>query len=389
MLTLMCLNVATLSRRLETLLGLGFDLLILSEVRATEPQQHSMARRAKRFNYGVVWSSPPPSSRTFAIMPGGVAILAKKPVALTRVRPAALAEWEGEGRVCSAKIVLGSFSMLLVSVYGYPHSHPRCRDNDALLRQVFTWIAEQTLPVLMGGDLNVSIGTSEPLSLVHRLGLWRITDDMPTTMAKSTGRPTGPPIDHIVCNAKMLDLQIKAKVSYSIPMSDHFPILADFHVRHDNKPLVWVWPKPMRCDEVKNPELQWEEWATTYTEWAEMAATWLAKACDTTRISKNRVTSLQKSQHHVDVDPRYALYLKAQGMVSRCRREETDGNWQRLCDRLHELSIERPNDVDHAEKLISASLTTFFRTISAEALAAWRERESRHGIQLQPHSLRT
>ena len=109
-------------------------------------------------------------------------------------------------------------------MYGFAASHPLNRLNDVMLRQVFTWISGQTMPVILGGDLNVTFGTSEPLALAQSIGLWRITSDEPTTKAKTTGLPSGPPLDHVLCNNKMLDLQVKAWVAYAIPISDHYPI---------------------------------------------------------------------------------------------------------------------------------------------------------------------
>ena len=76
MLTYMAMNVATLGKRLEALLSLGYHLLMLSEVRVFEAQQRSLSRLAKSIGYSCVWPKPPPSGPTLSVLPGGVALFA-------------------------------------------------------------------------------------------------------------------------------------------------------------------------------------------------------------------------------------------------------------------------------------------------------------------------
>ena len=74
--------VATLAKRLDMLLAWKYDVLTISEVRASAPSLRTLARRARACGYFSSWSSPPPRVATFSVTPSGVAILAKTALAL-------------------------------------------------------------------------------------------------------------------------------------------------------------------------------------------------------------------------------------------------------------------------------------------------------------------
>ena len=343
-------------------------------MRATIPQQRSMARRAKRSKYGVVWSDPPPRTTTFEVAPGGTAILARHPIAISKVTVAHTERWESLGRVCAAKIVLGNFVALVVSVYGFAVSHPMHRQNDVMLKQVFAWIAGQTLPVLLGGDLNTTVGTSDALALAPRLGLWRLTKDEPTTKSKVTGTPVGPPLDHVYCNNRMIDLQPRAVVAYSIPLSDHFPIVGGWSVHEDMGILTWQWPREMDVEKEPVRVIEWGANVASYTEWAEKAVSWLADtfACD--KHSKITVTSQPMKEPHVHQDPRYKVLKKVQGCISRYAREGHDMAWKRVERAMEKAGLKKPLDSMQAEQIVSKAATSLFDMLEKESLANWKSR---------------
>ena len=353
---------------------MGRDLLLLSEVRASIPQQRSMARRAKRSKYGVIWSDPPPSTTTFEVSPGGTAILARHPIAISKVTVAHTERWESLGRVCAAKIILGNFVALVVSIYGFAVSHPMHRLNDVMLKQVFAWIAEQTLPVLLGGDLNTTVGTSDALALATRLGLWRLTKDDPTTKSKISGTPSGPPLDHVFCNSRMIDLQPRAAVAYCIPLSDHYPIVGGWSVHEDLGILTWQWPKEMDVEREPVRTIAWGANVPTYTEWAEKAVAWLADtfACD--KHSKTTITTQHMKEPHVHQDPRYKVLKKVQGCISRFARDNNDTAWQRVERAMDKAGLKKPQDYMHAEQIVSRAATSLFDLMQKESLAAWKSR---------------
>ena len=129
----------------------------------------------------------PPPSNTFQVPPGGIGILVRSPLALGRVRSRETARWESIGRCMPAYIISGAQRLLICAVYGLAPSHPMRSTNEAMLCQLFRWIAGLTVPALLGGDLNVQHGHSEALGLLDSHNLWRVSPDLPTTTTKQRG----------------------------------------------------------------------------------------------------------------------------------------------------------------------------------------------------------
>ena len=99
------LNVKTLAKRFDLLVGLPFPLLLLSEVRASATGLRSLARRAMRLGITSVWSSPPPPSPTFSVAPGGTVVLAKSPFVAKEQPVPALQGWVSAARLCIARVL--------------------------------------------------------------------------------------------------------------------------------------------------------------------------------------------------------------------------------------------------------------------------------------------
>ena len=85
----------------------GYDVLMISEVRASASGLRTRARRAGACGYFSSWSHPPPRAATFAVAPGGVAILAKEPLALRSAKIPELQPWVEQGRLVVCKLTSG------------------------------------------------------------------------------------------------------------------------------------------------------------------------------------------------------------------------------------------------------------------------------------------
>ena len=180
----------------------------------------TLSRRACKCGVSAVFSSPPPASPTFAVAPGGVAILAKQPLSIRKLRPESLEVWEKKGRVLCACIP-GKVPVYLVGVYGFPPSHEESCNNDAMFACCFQWAAEWREPVLILGDFNESFHSLSSLSLSHQWCLWRATDDAPTTPGKTSRLAGGAAIDHVLANRPAYDILVSCQVQYELALSDH------------------------------------------------------------------------------------------------------------------------------------------------------------------------
>ena len=105
-LCVLALNARTLAPKLAMLLSLPFDVLCLSEVRASYSAKSAMSRIAASNGFTCVWSGSPPPSRTFAVSPGRAAIFARCPLALQEIRPPNLEKCNLRGRVCVAHVMM-------------------------------------------------------------------------------------------------------------------------------------------------------------------------------------------------------------------------------------------------------------------------------------------
>ena len=113
------------------------------------------------WTFNSIWSASPPPSPTFAVAPGGTALLVKTPLVVQAIRPPCLERWFLEARLCIG-LVRDSFRLKLVVAvcYGYPRGHPSRCANEAFLRDVLTWLGMLTCPSMLLGDLNDHPSTS-------------------------------------------------------------------------------------------------------------------------------------------------------------------------------------------------------------------------------------
>ena len=140
---------------------------MLSEARVSKPQQSSLARRAAKLGYQVVWSCSPPPSATTAVPHGGTAIFVKFCFGISELCPPHLHRWHAMGRACAAMVTKGPRSAIVVAMYGFAPSYPLREENLAMCIQISSWITGLTLPTLWAGDFNTSVANSSFLMLTR------------------------------------------------------------------------------------------------------------------------------------------------------------------------------------------------------------------------------
>ena len=269
-------------------------------------QQHALARRAKRHAYETIFSPPPPLRDT----------------------------------------------------------------NEAMLCQLGRWIARLTVPSLLGGDINVQPGRSEFLSLLHTHDLWRVNDDKPTTMTKQGQIGDNMPVDHLIINARALDLGVSVSPRYDICVSDHFPLVGDLSLTSLMHPRLWKWPALMKTDGNPKTSIPWSFAGTTYTEWADYATSWIAESYEAPRVSKlNPVSS-----HTLSVNPPQEQTFDRFRKVTRLQDELLNNpseHVKRKTDRvLAQLKI--IVDEDNALSDIKRAMTSYLQHTHDEAIKDWK-----------------
>ena len=144
-------NVRSLSSRLSLLLSWGFDILIVSEARVAS--MRSLARVAKAGGYDTIFGPPPPPSPTFAVSPGGLAVFSKLPISLRKLHPLELEQWDASGRLVVVQVVHGKDGFVIVAVYGFPLSHGEHGTNESLLTDALAMVRKDESPCSHGRRL--------------------------------------------------------------------------------------------------------------------------------------------------------------------------------------------------------------------------------------------
>ena len=171
--------------------------------------------------------------------------MVRRPLSLRPLRFPDLHEWTHLGRLIVGTLPFRQTQLVIACIYGFPVSHLRHSDNEALYRQVFTCLAKLRQPALLVGDFNEVEARSDVLCSVFRMGFWRVNSCKSTTRDKNGDIAQNHAIDHVYANHQCFDLGIKGDVDYSRWLSDHFPILCSFSVP-SSFPLCWSLPRPLR-----------------------------------------------------------------------------------------------------------------------------------------------
>ena len=272
MIDLAAVNVRTLSPRLGTVLGWGFHILVMSEVRVAAAASKAIARVARASGYDALFGNPPPPSPTFSVSPGGLAVFSLLPITLRRVHPPELKRWTDEGRAMIVDAIEGERHIVIVAVYGYAISHKDHAANDDLLSDCLAWSGRQNVCVMLTGDLNETIHSSHVLNSAHELGMRRISPDSPSTAGKNTATSKALPIDHAFVNKALWESVVSSVFRYDLPLADHFPLVCS--LLSSSSPIsAWTWPSPPRHlpNQIVNPDLPFRVGARTFAEWSEEA----------------------------------------------------------------------------------------------------------------------
>ena len=318
MTSLIAYNVRSLSAKLSALLSWPVSLFLLSEVRVATPRQRSLSRVLSGQRCSVVWGVAPPPSPTFSVSPGGVAVIAKQPWVARSFPIPALVKWSALGRVVTAKVTHPTCGeVLCISVYGFPESHPSRSMNEHMLKDIIAVMASVTMPIYMGGDLNVSLHSSEALSLCESMGVVCVSPtNTPTTMARS-GDPSGTlPIDFIFANMKARDMVCKSRVNHAITLSDHYPVELQFGIpRH--RFLVTKWPSTVRLGAKQREDIPFPTLheSTTYRQWQKIVTRWLSVSFAMRIPPKHAVRTVKYRPPRLPQDVVYRQLLSLQSAL--------------------------------------------------------------------------
>ena len=241
-------NVKTLSPRVGILLGWGFDVIATSEVRVAQSAMRSLARVARASNYDVVFGIPPPPSPSLAVF-------ARLPRTVRKLHPQELVRWEDQGRVLVVDVIHADLHVVVVAVYGFALSHPNHGATDDMLCDCLEWSGCQKVPVIMVGDLNETMQTSPALVSAHEHKMTRVSPDTTTTAGKNVHLSKNLPLDHALVNQHLRDSVIESVLRHDLPLADHFPVVTTFLTQQEDL-LTWQWPKPNQ----KNPGPGGEPW---------------------------------------------------------------------------------------------------------------------------------
>ena len=175
-------------------------------------------------------------------------------------------------------ILPSSPPLALCLVYGFPGSHVRHADNEAMLSQALACLAKLKLPALLMGDLNETLAGSRTLNHAYRVGFWKINSNEPTTMDKRGHVAQGEAIDHVLANHRCKDYGPSAQVSYERWISDHFPIFCKLKVPNHTMPC-WILPQPMKIESKVLPTPDWSEKSPeNFLAWNQRAVHWVSQA---------------------------------------------------------------------------------------------------------------
>ena len=385
------LNVRSLAVRLEFLLALPFDVFCLSEVRVAGRTMKGLARVASTMGCAVVWSCSPPPSPTFAVAPGGCAIFVRAPLSLEEVRPPALEKWRSQARVCVARVSdSGGRSYCFASCYGFPPSHQDRSANEGYLRVTLVYLGALTCPSVLLGDLNDHPQTSNALAQAHLAGMYRLTNEDPTTLSKDGTLAAKIPIDHCYVNRLALDSGVQSKVDSTLRVTDHLPVLVHLETRLPHV-LCAEWTKLEKKLLAKTVSVPWLARPLDFSQWQEAARAWLETAhahpvCPKGVVSIKPYQKPKPPQKHL----LFSCLLTLQRAVIEIERHGSSKEQElSLKRKMRALGyyrwlgmISRPTELRHAiaKKLDCVVHVRHRKIMNKWKLGAWESLEESHAI---------
>ena len=199
-----------------------------------------------------------------------------------------------------------------------------------------------------------------------------MSPDVSTTRGHSSSPSGKAPIDHILCNSALLDLDITCACNEVEPISDHLALSGHMViVMTSDLPLAWRWPRPMKLPKDVKQQVIWECQGHTYAEWAECAVKWLHDSYQVPGITKVSITTAPKKTTKVAPSKRYKAIRRLRGMLVRLEGNFQQALWKKLCECIIEQGRDAPEDITGASATLSQLTTDMYASLQEEALRAW------------------
>ena len=228
---------------------------------------------------------------------------------------------------------------------------------------------------MIGGDLNVAIRQSPTLAAHMSYGIWKISDESPTTTMRGVGDVSKNfAIDHLLCNSHMLECGVRASVSYEWRLADHFPIVGWWRVpKWDIS--IWRWPAPSPLGaQVAKPESESEP--VTYTEWRHLACQWISRAFAVEVQDKTQVAVSQYAPKTNTQDAQYLRLCAAMQAVQEAQAFPTPQKLESLGRKIVQLGVEPLESLSELQDTVQSMITRHLTYLQDMALAQWRVRVS-------------
>ena len=271
-------------------------------------------------------------------------------------------------------LALGEFSCVGICIYGLHEAHPNHHLNEVLLADVLHFASELRYPVVIGGDLNDTSSSLSCLAMCEQWKFFRATSDESTTRGRKSHMSSREALDHLLVNAAFRDHGFRASVSYSLWVSDHYPLEATFEASAGAR-LIYPWPSSCALPKSPNMVLPWNSTPLTYSEWSEAARSWIANSYDVEVPSKTamHVGAHRPKQSHLG--GKFAAIHKAQRGLKTftLSRNPSLSLLRSLLRKLAALGVEYGPPELLRSKLDDMSLAEQ-RAEQKNAISAWKKR---------------
>lgn len=184
-------NPTSLSNHAKSFAKLPCDICMLSESSATAAMQPVHSRAYRKLGLHITWGAGVPSQRMCSNGAGsvrgsalGVCILSKRNVAVRPSRGGLPDHWFNTGRIMIAYAQLSSFTVRLISVYGFQHCAPgACSKNQILWHAVLGLLQSSNMPTVIGGDFNCRPQSKSVWPAITALGYAEVFEQFQNTFA--------------------------------------------------------------------------------------------------------------------------------------------------------------------------------------------------------------
>eukprot|EP00971_Amphidinium_carterae_P330295 6463258-Amphidinium_carterae.1 len=252
-LTLAAVNATSMVNKLDEILAVQGDVLIISESRCTQHHAERLGRAIRAKGMGVVWGAPVPVLPTDAKHRpafAGVAIIAKPPFHIATLElPAELHRWRDCGRLTAARIGTHGMSghINVLGLYGHVSDEEQ---RTAMMEDVTAFLRScKQGDWLAGGDLNTPTEESAAWLDMLACGVAHepldLFDERPEHLRPTSYVGKGRPIDHIYCSNQMVARCVHAAISCDDAFPVHHVISACFRFAALPERTVRDLPQPL------------------------------------------------------------------------------------------------------------------------------------------------